>query len=230
MKNYVLLFISALIVMACSSSRSTSETTQWEYNTADNGGFVVVSSEKLGETGEIPVNNERKIIYNALFHIRVFNTDSANAQLSRIAEKYEGYVLSSGSYETVIRVKSKHLNTVLSSVTSIGDVTYKNVYSNDVTDDYDDYTIRLENATKTRDRYLELLEKAVNVEEILLIEKELERLNEEIELLKGRLTRFDHLIEYSTITVQLKERKKLGLLGAIFVGLYKGTRWLFVRG
>jgi hypothetical protein len=98
-----------------------------------------------------------------------------------------------------------------------------------VTDQYADFSIRLENAEKARMRYLELLEKAENVQSALLVEKELERLNETIELLKGQMNRIDHLAAYSTITVYLTEKKKPGVLGYIGIGLYKSVKGLFVR-
>ena len=46
-----------------------------------------------------------------------------------------------------------------------------------------DLEIRLENAEKARNRYLELLDKAETVGEVLSVEKELERLNEKIDLI-----------------------------------------------
>ncbi|MBK6622314.1 MAG: DUF4349 domain-containing protein [Saprospirales bacterium] len=99
----------------------------------------------------------------------------------------------------------------------------------DVTDEYTDYQIRLDNARKARERYLELLAKAENVEAALKVEKELERLNETIDLLEGKMTRIDHLSEFSTITIALKERKNPGLIGYIGIGLYYSVKWLFVR-
>ena len=105
----------------------------------------------------------------------------------------------------------------------------KNIVGQDVTEEYTDYKIRLENAEKARKRYLELLAKAEDVEATLKVEKELERLNETIDLLKGKMKRINHLSEYSTITVNLKEKKKPGLLGYIGIAIYHSVKWLFVR-
>jgi hypothetical protein len=108
-------------------------------------------------------------------------------------------------------------------------MTSKNVYGKDVTDEYFDNEIRLDNANKARQRYLELLQKAENVATTLLIEKELERLNVEIDSLKGKLERMNHLTDFSTIEIYLEQKEKLGILGYVFIGLYKGIEWLFVR-
>ena len=73
------------------------------------------------------------------------------------------------------------------------------------------------------------MEEAENVEAALKVEKELERLNEKIDLLKGKINRIDHLSEYSTISINYEQHKKPGILGYIGLGLYKGVKWLFVR-
>ena len=64
----------------------------------------------------------------------------------------------------------------------------------------------------------------------LAVEKELERVNGDIESFEGKLNKLTHLADMATITVQLQEKDKLGPLGYVFVGLWKGVRWLFVRG
>ena len=49
------------------------------------------------------------------------------------------------------------------------------------------------------------------------------------DLLKGKMARIGHLEAYSTISVELRERKKPGLLGYIGLGVYHAVKWLFVR-
>lgn len=172
---------------------------------------------------------ERIMIYNASLTLQVRNSDSTNSRLSRIAAKYEGYVLSMGTSQSVIRVKAAFLGQAMNEICTGGQLSKKNIYGEDVTNEYMDSKIRLENSLKARQRYLELLAKAENVEAALKVEKELERLNNEIDVLEGRLKRLQHLSEYSTITVSMEKKAKPGILGYVFVGLYKGVKWLFIR-
>lgn len=172
---------------------------------------------------------EKKVIYSSSVNLTVKIPDTTNVQLAQIAQKYRGYVQQSGTSMCVIRVEEKMLSMALDDISLLGKVTSKNMYGEDVTDQYADFGIRLENAEKARLRYLELLEKAENVQSALLVEKELERLNETIELLKGQMNRIDHLAAYSTITVYITEKKKPGVLGYVGIGLYKAVKWLFVR-
>ncbi|MFN5984679.1 MAG: DUF4349 domain-containing protein [Fluviicola sp.] len=142
----------------------------------------------------------------------------------------KGYVVETGSERIVIRVPNNNYQEALIAIRPLGKVTYENTQAQDVTEEFTDNELRLDNAEKSRNRYLEILKEAKTVEEILLVEKELERLNILIESLKGRQNRLNELTKYATITITVKQKKKLGPLGFVFKGLYKGIEWLFVRG
>ncbi|MEL6628160.1 MAG: DUF4349 domain-containing protein, partial [Bacteroidota bacterium] len=63
----------------------------------------------------------------------------------------------------------------------------------------------------------------------LKVEKELERLNTELDLLKGQMKRLENLTTFATINIRHEEKKKPGPLGYIGLGLYHSVKWLFVR-
>lgn len=191
--------------------------------------YAYRSADSYAESGKSDQSANKKVIYSSTVNLTVKIPDTTSVQLADIAKKYRGYVQQSGTTMCVIRVEEKMLTMALEDIALLGKVTSKNMYGEDVTDQYADFGIRLENAEKARIRYLELLEKAENVQSALLVEKELERLNETIELLKGQMNRIDHLAAYSTITVYITEKKKPGVLGYIGIGLYKAVKWLFVR-
>jgi len=216
MKNYLLFFLGAAIVFSSCHTKM--------YEKPDKApkvyGWAGIDQDEL---------KDRKIIYDASLELSVKNPDSAFVAVKNIAKKHSGYTQAIESHKTTIRVKYTELNQALSELMALGKVEWKNIRGDDVTEAYTDYKIRLDNAEKARNRYLELLNKAVTVEEIIKVEKELERLNETIDLLKGKMNRIDLLSEFSTITVYLDEKPKPGIVGYVFVGLYKGMKWLFIR-
>lgn len=187
------------------------------------------SALRSAPTGDPMADKSRVVLYNASITLLLKEPDSLNKKLPTLTKKYDGYVMILGDELSTIRVPAARLNNVLQDLSAMGKVTARSLSGQDVTDDYTDYTIRLDNAEKARLRYLQLLEKAENVEAAVKVEKELERLNAEIDLLKGKLARFDHLAAFSTVTIHLEKKHKIGLLGYPFVGLYKGIKWLFVR-
>jgi hypothetical protein len=174
--------------------------------------------------------DDRKILYDADLTLTVETPDSTSSYIQAIAKRYGGYVNETGTYRSIIRVESQLLDAAIDDISQLGRLDRKSIRGQDVTETYLDYQIRLDNAQQARGRYLDLLDQAATVDEILKVEKELERLNETIDLLKGKMNRIDHLDNYATITINLRERQKPGILGYIGIGLYRGVRWLFVRG
>lgn len=220
-KQLFLLAACIVILASCATKQScpaygniTSSTSSGSF---DGGGKFKVEEDK------------RMMVYNGSMTLESKNPDSVAAQVSSLAKKYDGYILTSGNNYTTIRIKSASLKDAMEEVAKLGKVTSKSVNGSDVTEEYTDYAIRLENAEKARKRYLELLAKANTVGETLQVEKELERLNGEIDLLKGKMNRIAHLVDYSTLTIYHEEKTKLGVLGYVFVGTFKAIKWLFVR-
>jgi hypothetical protein len=207
-------FSALLILLLLTSCRSPSYVST-AYHKADDG----------LETKD----DARVVIFNATIRISVKSADSLNHTLVELSKKYEGYAVSLGNKKSTIRVSAKNLSKAIADISKAGKIKTKALSGDDVTDEYKDYTLRLENANKARERYLELLARAENVEAALKVEKELERLNLEIEGLKGKIDRLKHLSDFSTIDVTIDERHKLGLLGYVGKGLYEGIKWLIVR-
>ncbi|MEM8523088.1 MAG: DUF4349 domain-containing protein [Bacteroidota bacterium] len=171
---------------------------------------------------------DRLIIYTAYISLTVKGLEEKQEQLQAFLKQHQAYLQSSSTTSWTIRVPQASFEPLLAQIETLGEVKSKNLYSQDVTDQYRDTEIRLETLEKSRQGYLELLNKAEKVSEILEIERELERINVEIESMKGQLKRLDSQVQYATITVNLQEKVKPGPLGVVGVGLYKVVRWLFV--
>lgn len=181
-------------------------------------------------TEKVAESPTRLVNFDATVRIDTKTPDTAMVQLSGIAKKYGGYVQAMNGDECTIRVKSDYFMTALSDVGSLGKVIDKNIRSTDVTDRYNDLQVRLDNAEKTRQRYMELLARANTIDEVLRVEREIDRLTLDIEQLKGKLAVLNDEVSFSSITVNIHEKTKPGAVSYVFIGLYKGVKWLFVRG
>jgi hypothetical protein len=88
----------------------------------------------------------------------------------------------------------------------VGRLLEENSTTEDVTQEYTDLQARLDNAEATRARYLEILAtRAGTVRDVLEVEREIERVTENVERLKGQMRYLDSRIGLSTITVHLEE-------------------------
>lgn len=226
-KRTVFIITSVAIFYGCAVNKPTEQSTSY-------AGSTMIQSEDPRPNQRWAYENDsekarRIVIYDASIKIVVKNPDSTNVRLAETALKYDGYVQTLGNKKSILRVKSDKLQNAIADISSLGKVKEKTISGNDVTDQFVDYQIRLDNAINARKRYLELLARAETVEAALKVEKELERLNGEIDSFEGKIKQLTHLSEYSTITVLMEEKVKPGILGYIGIGLYESVKWIFVR-
>lgn len=151
------------------------------------------------------------------------------------AKGFGGYLSQRSSNSLVVRVPAKDFNTLNDFIKTLAKLKYENVTAQDVTMQYTDLKIRLDVQTKMLARYHELLKRAANVKEAVEVERELSRITERVEQLKGQIRYYDSQIGFSTINVTFQEpytafnkETKPGPLGWVFYGLYVGVKWLFV--
>lgn len=148
----------------------------------------------------------RHIIYTAGMRIAVFNLGDAIATAESIPERHGGYVQSMSNNQVVLRIPSKNLRTVMTSLAGYGNVEQRWLNSQDVTAEYTDLESRLKALEKTHAQLLDLLGKARTVKEALEVRAALDRVAAELEVLKGRLRQLDNMTTYSTLTLDFYER------------------------
>jgi hypothetical protein len=148
---------------------------------------------------------QRMLIYSGRLAMAVADVESSVQATQKLAEEVGGYMLTMSSNAITIRVPAKQFFPVLERLKALGQTISKNISAQDVTDEYVDLQLRLKNAEALRDRLVAILEKAANVKDTLEVERELNRVREEIERIKGRLAQLDKLIAYSTIEVSFAQ-------------------------
>ncbi|MFO0617097.1 MAG: DUF4349 domain-containing protein [Polyangiaceae bacterium] len=159
----------------------------------------------VGGAGTGNVGEDRKspiLIYKADFTLAVYEVQKSVDAVQALAEKSGGYLARRDDTSITIRVPAGTFQNVVTDIGKLGDVLNRNVTSEDVTAEFRDLEVQLANALAMRERFAKLLEKAQKVDEALQIEKELGRVTDEIERIKGRLKLLSDLAQYSTITVR----------------------------
>lgn len=102
-----------------------------------------------------------------------------------------------------IRVPSENFDAFINSVSK--GVSYferKDISAQNVTEQYIDLTTRLNTKRKLEARYLEILQKATKISEILEIEKQISAIREEIEAKEGQLKYLESRVSESTVTIE----------------------------
>ncbi|WP_167848758.1 DUF4349 domain-containing protein [Methanolobus halotolerans] len=178
-------------------------------------------AEEAGSGGVGTRSVERKTITTAEMSIEVEDAAFTLERIAEIARDAGGYVSSSSvyalNYDTnarkdgyiTVRVPESEYPAFMETVEEFGELSSRSVSAHDVTEEYIDLSARLENLERQETRLADVLNMSVTVEEILSVEKELERVRGEIDSLTGRLEYLDNRIEFSTINIHVTEPRPI---------------------
>jgi hypothetical protein len=157
-------------------------------------------AEKIKKTADIDITVEDyKKAREAIGRI----VKSGNAYIAGENEQNSTYSISNSM---VIRVVSKDFDGVVANLSGVAShVNSKNIYMEDVTAQFVDITARLKTKKEVEKRYLDLLQKAVKVSDILEVEEQLRVIREEIEAKEGELKYLNDQVDYSTINLSLHQ-------------------------
>jgi hypothetical protein len=144
------------------------------------------------------------LIYMAEIHLAVYEVDAKQDAILAAVTEMGGFLAQRTDDMLVVRVPAARYRDALAVVEATGDVLHRNVQVLDVGEEFRDNAIRIRNAEQMRDRLAQLLTRANDVEAALAIERELGRLTDEIERLKGRQRYLADRISFSTITVRFQ--------------------------
>ena len=129
---------------------------------------------------------ERLLTYHGQIKVEVARPDDAIAQFLAQVKLWGGYMKSQQGAAVTVRLPAARLDEAFTLLRGTGRVLGETRQADDVTEEFVDLGIRLDNAQRARDRLLEVLKRADKVVDILKVEAELRRLTEEIERMEGR--------------------------------------------
>lgn len=163
-----------------------------------------------GAVGEENVIGQ-KLIYTMDVTIK---TSDVAATMEKVQEKVKslgGYIVDSNinndSYQVTahitMKVPAKEFDSIKGDLSQFGHVENQHLYTNDVSKEYFDTETRLKSWEAQEQRYLEILQQANTVEDILRIEDYLNNVRIQIESLKGQLKYWDNQVDYSTIHMNI---------------------------
>ncbi len=155
------------------------------------------------------VTQRRIIIREVDMSLVVDEIQTAIDEIADIADDAGGWVVDSGRWalhigSISIRVPADVLDDTIDELRDLATkVESENTSSRDVTDEYVDLGARLTNQRATQQALLGLLERATNVEAALEVQRDLSRVQEEVERLSGRIKFLEESAAFSIIRVSL---------------------------
>lgn len=192
-----------------------------------------------------PIEWDKKIVKAANLNAEVKDYKFFSQQLNEKVKKYGGYISqeeqSQSDYQiqntVVIKVPVDQFENAVNDLTKdAAKLNEKRISSEDVTSQLVDGKSRLEAKKQVRLRYLDLLKQAKNMEEILTVQNEINDIQEEIELVNGRINTLSHQSAMSTINftffqivdanAKADTEKKPGFLYQVKEAFANGWYWI----
>ncbi len=125
-----------------------------------------------------------------------------------IGESMGGHLAGRHDGTVTVRVPSPRFHEALEKVGALGEITHQSVTAEDVSEEFHDAEVRLQNLKATQKRLQEFLARSANMNDMLTIEHELERISMEIDRIEGRMRFLKDHAAYSTLSIALSPRPK----------------------
>ena len=203
-----ILIIISIISAGC-SGKAANESAPQEPSTAE------YAAEEQKTAGGMPASApsqtpDRKLIVKLSMDIRADDIEKSMLDAEAMAAASGGYTRESFQNEfsgqLTVMIPAGEADTFVSSLRSLGKIINSNKKTEDVTDSYFDTQIRIKNLEAEIETMRSLLQKpGWKVSEILEIEREIRRLTDELESLKGYITNLDRQITYSEVRIRFEK-------------------------
>ncbi len=160
------------------------------------------------------VTEGRKIIRNARMDLQVQDVLATKDSIEEMVKEIKGIVSNANinqdsqvpSARMTLWVPAEVLEDTIEELNELGKTLNLEIFTNDITEQYFDIASRMRNLIIQEQRLLKLYEREVKkLDEILQVEKEIQRVRTEIEQLQGRIRMWDRQIALSTIEISIQQ-------------------------
>jgi hypothetical protein len=232
-----LIVIVFVFMTACSSNDSMKEDKSiYEVSTesslsndmgVDRDSSTVEGEESAADTGpesEIEVGKEvskvstnRMIIHQAQLQLNVKDFEKAEQNIEKKVNEYGGYIVESNVYREdeksvsgniTVRIPEKHFQKFLTATEGeAAEIIERMVTGQDVTEQYVDLESRVKSKRAVEARLLDFMSDAEKTEDLLKISSDLAIIQEEIEVIVGKMNYLENQTSYSTVEISMFENR-----------------------
>lgn len=200
------------------------------------------NSESLKDYAEEDYSDQpgiqnRQLIKSGSLQFETNNGEKTRETILNAIKTYKGLIVSDNTHDNEgevevhlsVQVPAKDFDALINAISDhAGELDYKNISISDVTEEYIDIQARISTKKQLEQRYLQILEKANTVQEMLEVESQLGILRGDIESYEGRLNYIKSRVAFSTLditfyykteVVQEREDRSALIFGSVFAGI-----------
>lgn len=210
------------------------------------GGDLDAIAERIAGAGRAAdAFTKRTVIKTGMLLIHVDDVDEGLTRVQEVVAAHGGELIKveRRRYEdedtcvVAVRVPAEHFDAAIASAQKIGEVVELVVEAEDVTEEYVDLRMRLDNQVKARDRFIEILRtRTGKLEDVVALQREINGTTEEIERLAGKILYLKNRAAFSSIYITLHrpqeevapaEKGEPAVLGQVLAALVEAVKALF---
>ncbi|GIO36340.1 hypothetical protein J41TS12_12010 [Paenibacillus antibioticophila] len=163
-------------------------------------------------SGSIADDLNKKLIYRANVVMKVEEFSKAQAQIKDLVSLSGGYIVefseSQSTHEQggnfVLKVPASGFSSFLEQLEQLKPESFQqSIQGQDVSEEYVDLESRLKVKEAVEARYLKFVGESKNTSDLVQFTNELERIQTEIEQIKGRMRYIDNNVSFSTIEIRV---------------------------
>ena len=212
MRNFFICLIGAVFLAGCGFGGRAYKTDGYEA-----GGMAAKSSSKEGAAVKSE-KSERLFMQSTSLKLDVEDSEKASRKIAKRAREIGGHVAEESDKFIVVLVPTNKLDDFIEYLEdTVGKIMEKERRGRDITDSHNETAAELEALRASRDTYKSMLKKADKVDDMLEIEKELERLNVKILQLEARQKQASKDVAFSRVAIRLDDSTVIGTLLPLFV-------------
>lgn len=193
------------------------------------GGAALPSGEKAAQSGlessgfqgaDPATGLNKKLIYQANVVMEVADYAKAQSEIRNLITLAGGYIMefseTGGEHELagnfILKVPASGFSSFLERLGDLKPESLEqSIQGQDVSEEYVDLESRLKVKQATEERYLKFIDEATKTTQLVEYVNELERIQTEIEQIKGRMRYIDSNVSFSTIEIRVYQPKNNSL-------------------
>lgn len=152
------------------------------------------------------------LVYTGNLRLQVTEESEIPATLDKVidlAESLGGYLSGRKDTSVEVRIPSYRFREGFTAIEKFAPVLSRTVSADDVSEQFHDLEVRLSNLRATQKRLQEFLARAAGIPDVLTVERELERVNQEIDGIEGKLRFLRSRAAFSIVTVAIETKAKV---------------------
>jgi len=219
MKSFIILCLS-FIIISCQHQQSKENSSLGKYYPSEAGQadeeYMEMDPARTEEPNpsEYSLEKGSKMIKSGNMNFEVNQLENTKRKIDSLIRSVDAYYENEQyhaygnriAYSLQIRIPITKFDTIIEVLErGVGVLTSKNIRAQDVTEEYVDLNIRLDNNLQYLLQYQSILKRAKSIKEVLDVQEKIRRIEEEIDSKKGRLKYLDNQVNYSTLHLEISE-------------------------